>query len=189
MHLTAKRRLISAAAAGFVAAALGGVVWSLGPVESSADAPQHWTASAPVAETDDAGTTTTAIGGDVDWSVPLQQPLYTPPKPEPTRPKPTPPAARTPRPKPSRRPKLNWKLVGTIIDAEASVAIFADADGKTDIRREGETVDLAPSGVSVRKIDSDRVTLDVGGDESTLQLQQSFSSDSGRPRGPRRRNR
>ncbi|QDV40315.1 hypothetical protein Enr13x_01210 [Stieleria neptunia] len=192
MDLTAQRRLITASTAGFLAVAAAGVVWSLAGIDPPARQSDSTRGSKrginlPV---DPPQPATVQQAARVDLALKLQQPLYDPPKPPPPKPQPKP----DPKPVVVRNPpavkaaRLDWTLSGTIIDSDQSVAILTDASGKTDIRAAGEVVELSPPGVLVRKIDSEKVTLEVRGTESTLRLKSSFqSSGGGRPDRPNRR--
>lgn len=191
MDLNLQRRLLYIAAAALLIGGGGAVVWAI------SDLPE-WTSHAegmvadsprlPAVDRDAAGDRSDGV----DFSLPLQRTLYDPPPPPP-KPKPKPVAVKQPSPPPPRPPRLDWTLVGTIIDAERRVAILADASGKTDIRAAGETVELLPAGVSVRSVDSDTVILEHRGSTSTLRLKQAFQgagagSNENRP-AARRRNR
>ena len=84
-------------------------------------------------------------------------------------------------------------LVGTIIETDDRIAMIADPNGKVDIKRVGESLELSPSGVVVEQIDSDRVTLRYNGAEAIVKLQKKFKSSGGgggnnRPGRNRRRN-
>ena len=195
MDLATQRRLINAIAAIFLVVAAGGVVWSVGSVESAADPALGPSALRGLGNDDltDPGQADEQISSTaVDMTLALQEPLYRPPPP-PKQPPPKPVVTpKTPRPK---TPTLNWELTGTIIQPKRSVAILTDANGKTDVRASGEIVELDPPGVLVRKIDSDAITLELNGNRTRLQLNRSHdrgagNSDSGRQdRATRRRNR
>ena len=188
MDLTTQRRLLKSLTAGFLVVAAGGVVWSMGGIdESSRDSAMVSGSPKTSIQPDNNPESGSAADktDQVDLSLPLQKSLYDPPKPEPPKPKPV--VVRQPtKPKP-KKPRLDWTLTGTIIDPGRSLAILTDATGKTDIRSAGEEVELSPPGVLVRKIDSDKVTLEIQGDQSTLRLKQSFQSGNGG--NPDRRNR
>ncbi|MEO1524018.1 MAG: type II secretion system protein N [Planctomycetota bacterium] len=191
MNLTQLRRTIFASAGALVLTTAGTVVWSLGSIEADsavASTNDRPTKSALSELTDDPPATK---DDDVRLNQRLQQTLYDPPKKPKTEPvKPQRPVNETPVVRPPKPPRLDWTLIGTIIDSGNSIAIIADASGKTDIRTLGEEVDLAPPGVLVRKIDSQAVTLEVRGKESTLRLKQDFSASAGgAPKRPRRNNR
>jgi len=197
MDLTLKRRVLYGAAGGCLSIAAAAVVWSLGSLPD----PQSAARPSAAAADESAATETPgdAAGGDragAELALPLQQTLHDPPPPPPkAKPQPKPAVVRrsTPPPPPVR---LDWTLLGTIIEPQRRVAILADASGKTDIRAVGEEVDLAPAGVLVQQVDSAAVTLERRGTRSTLRLKQDFSPGGGQPprgerqpRGGRGRNR
>lgn len=195
MDLTTQKRLLTTLTSGFLAVAVAGVLWALASIEGKVDEgssaiirldTDRKLATDPPADADNAS------ADSADFSLSMQRPLYDPPKPKPPpKPRPAPVVVRQPKPPKVKQPRLNWTLAGTIIDSDRSVAILTDASGKTDIRRQGEEVDLSPPGVLVRKIESDAVTLEIDGDQSTLRLKQSFAPSGGRDpdRPGRRRNR
>lgn len=192
MDLTAQRRFLTASTAGFIALAVTVVVWSLGGVDSDDRQSDILSDRAPMAKASVGPSQKdprTNQDGSTDLSLRVIRPLYDPPAPPP-KPEPKPVVVRK-QPAPPKKANLDWTLNGTIIDSDRSVAILTDASGKTDIRRAGEKVELSPPGVLVRRIDSDRVTLELRGSESTLRLQQSFQSGGGADtdRSNRRRNR
>jgi hypothetical protein len=81
-------------------------------------------------------------------------------------------------------------LVGTIIEAEQSLAIVADAKGDFDVKGIGEPLELSPQGITIKTIEPERVTLSYRGRESTIELDRSAAADRparGRA-GVRRRN-
>lgn len=191
--MTLQRRLLYGAASGCVFVGAVAVAWSLGDVPGPEPAsPANALRPQPgqtIAATDTASPATART--QVDLSLPLQQTLYDPPPPPP-KPKPTPKPAVVRKPKPSPPPalRLDWTLLGTIIESKRRVAILVDASGKTDIRAIGEKVELAPGGVLVRNIDSETVTLEHRGSRSTLRLKRDFNGGNGQqPRAGRRRNR
>ena len=96
----------------------------------------------------------------------LRGPLYDPP-PKPVVPKPVVPK-QTPKPPP--KPKLNWTLVGTLIESGSSVAIVADETGEFDVKGEGDSLELEPQGVQIKSITAEQVTLAFRGAETTLSL-------------------
>ncbi len=118
----------------------------------------------------------------------LRGPLYDPPPPKPkTKPKPTPPP--TPRPEPPP-PRLEFTLVGTIIKSGQSLAMIEDADGNFDVKGEGESLELTPTGITVQNVTSEQVTLNWMGRTETVVLQRNKAArgSSNRNNG-RRRNR
>ncbi|WP_182866113.1 hypothetical protein [Stieleria mannarensis] len=195
MDVTAQRRLLNTLTAGFVALAVAGIVWSFSDI-GVLDPPSATVLSPPgeVSDADPNAGDQSADGRPVsdvatrdDLSLRLLRPLYDPPKPPPPKPQPKPESVVERNPPPARAPRLDWTLTGTIIDADRSVAILTDATGKTDIRAAGELVELLPAGVLVRTIDSQKVTLELRGTESTLRLKPSFQS--GGAANPDRQNR
>ena len=192
MDLTAQRRLITALTAGCLAVAAVGIVWSLGGIDSPARQSDSTRGSLRGMKTavdpPQQETPNVEAAAQVNLALKLQQPLYDPPQPPPPKPKPQPKPVVVRNPPAVKAPRLDWTLTGTIIDSDQSVAILTDASGKTDIRGAGEVVELSPPGVLVRKIDSEKVTLEVRGAESTLRLNSSFqSSGGGKPDRPNRR--
>ncbi|MEL6104627.1 MAG: hypothetical protein AAFU85_01265 [Planctomycetota bacterium] len=190
MNLTQLRQTIYAMGGGLVVTAGAAVVWSLGSLEPEPDAttgpPRQPTVTdeSPSARLSPGPVATT-------FDQPLQKSLYDPPK-KPTKPKvvqPRPTVKTTPVIRPPKPPKLDWTLLGTIIESGQSIAIIADASGKTDIRAIGEEVELVPAGVLVRKIDSEVVTLEVRGKESKLKLLKDFASSGNATKNRRRNNR
>lgn len=194
MNLTTQRRSIYGAAAGLVAVAGMGMIWSVSSIEGNETLADPLAIRSPRAaeSPDQQPTTTSDATAKIDFAVPLQQTLVDvvkrPPKPAPRKVVPPPPPRKV-TPPPVKKPRLDWTLVGTVIDGDQSIAIFSDSSGKTDVRRVGETVELSPSGVVVRQIDSDEVTLEMRGGESKLTLTRSFKSNGGNGRAARRRGR
>lgn len=192
MDLTTQKRLLTTLTGGFAAVAVAGVIWSLGSIDGKTDDQSSQVSRRSTGQETSSGRSPDNASADAnaaDFSLSMQRPLYDPPKPKPApKPRSKPVVVRQPK-----QPRLDWTLVGTIIDSGRSVAILTDASGKTDIRGQGEEVELSPSGVLVRKIESDAVTLEIGGDKSTLRLKQSFApggGGGGKPDRPgRRRNR
>lgn len=105
----------------------------------------------------------------------LRQPLHDPEPTPPAPPKPTPPPA--PRPKPA--PKLTLSLVGTIIEANNSLAIIADADGQFDVKGIGETLEILPAGIVITKIQAEQVTLSHQGKKTILNLERDQKRNKG----------
>jgi len=155
------------------AAATVAVVWWVWPSVDETS-PTHMTEQVgePLAET--AAETTTIATADFDalWDRPLRRPLYDPPPP----PQPAPvvkrpkPAPRKTEPRPSPPPKLDMRLVGTILESGRSMAIVADAAGKIDLKGAGETLDLEPEGVRVESINAESVTVSHNGREQMLKI-------------------
>jgi type II secretory pathway component PulC len=88
---------------------------------------------------------------------------------------------------------LDVTLVGTIIESDQSLAIVADSSGKFDIKGVGESLELSPQGMTVKTIESERVTLQFQGRQSTVELDRSTKTakaakgDGGGKRGSNRR--
>ncbi|MCA9140798.1 MAG: hypothetical protein KDB00_28695, partial [Planctomycetales bacterium] len=193
-NLTTQRRLLITMTAGCMAAAVGSVVWSISDIEESTQRPAKLLADRQNgAEAADGAMQSIADdeSGQANLSMPLLKPLYDAPKPDPPKTRVAPKVVPPPTPPQPKVVRLDWTLDGTIIDPDRSVAILTDETGKTDIRAVGEVVELSPPGVLVRKIDSETVTLEVRGKESTLRLKQSFAGGSSDDpdRQNRRRNR
>ncbi|MEM9828139.1 MAG: hypothetical protein AAF958_16220, partial [Planctomycetota bacterium] len=151
-----QRRLVWLAAAACVASSLGCIEWVAGPLPEAVDvnrrSPQ---AAGPITIRNQdvrAGASLAAFDRT------LRGPLMEIPEPNPKivrRPAPKP---STPKPKPKPAPRINWTLVGTIAGPAGSVAIVSDSSGQFDISGEGESPALSPAGVTITKIDSDRIT-------------------------------
>ena len=62
-------------------------------------------------------------------------------------------------------------LVGTIIEAENSLAIIADPNGQFDVKGIGEILEVDPAGIAVANIEAEQVTLDYRGDTTVLVLE------------------
>jgi type II secretory pathway component PulC len=101
----------------------------------------------------------------------LRRPLYDPPAPPPARPPKPPTPVVAPAARPS--PQLDVTLVGTIIEAENSLAILADSTGKFDVKGVGESLELSTEGITVQGIESEQVTLQYQGRRSTVTLDRS----------------
>lgn len=188
MNLTQLRHAIFASTGGLILTSAVAVFWSLGSLDT---APQA-VGQSPRANGKDSDSLVeepVTVSKD-QFAQRLQKSLYDAQKPKPTSTPPTRPAVKPTAPvRPPKPPRLDWLLVGTIIESGKSVAIISDASGKTDIRAAGEEVELEPTGVLVRKIDSEKVTLEVRGKESTLRLKKDFASSSGGAGGSKTRRR
>lgn len=195
MNVTLQRRLIHGASLCMLGIAVAGVAWALRDVGQPSTTGEANASGARLALADDASVQPSVGSEESDagrsspqnWSLSLQQSLYDPPKPAPRPPRPKPKPVQKPIAKPAAKPpKLDWRLVGTLIEPSGRVAILADATGKTDIRGADEEVELSPPGVRVRKIDSEEVTLEIRGTPSTLRLQKGFgkgATNGNRTRG------
>ncbi|TWU58430.1 hypothetical protein Poly51_12080 [Rubripirellula tenax] len=165
----------------------GAVYWAFADLDQVASADQSkkstGIATAPIdVESANIETTDVAMRS-------LRGPLYDPPAP-PTRPAVTPPPPPPRTVKPAAAPPLALTLVGTIIDSQGRVAIFSDASGKFDIKSAGDTLELTPDGVTIETIESDAVTLNFQGRQTTVRLvREATQGPSGTPnaRGSQRR--
>jgi hypothetical protein len=131
-------------------AATGGTVyWQLQPVEW---ADTHSAGVASLSRTPQLPEIPTATALAELAEQRLRAPLYDPPpapEPVPEPPKPDPP------------PRVDLRLVGTIIEKDRSRAVLAAPDGRTEIRGAGEKVTSAPGQVIVADVSADRVVLRV----------------------------
>lgn len=127
-----------------------------------------------------------AILSDANLTGALRGPLYDPPPPVAKPRVELPPAAK---PTPPPKPQLDLTLVGTIIDAGQSLAIIADATGKFDVKGIGEALELSPEGVRIDQIESEQITLQYQGNESTIRLDKNKQpANEGKRANNRRRN-
>lgn len=76
------------------------------------------------------------------WSLPLQQPLYDPPKVE----------IKIEKPKP---PPFKARLTGTVLESDQPMALLITSDGQIVIRRVGQVVEEA----TIEAIEQNRVLL------------------------------
>ncbi|MCC9599468.1 hypothetical protein LOC67_02765 [Stieleria sp. JC731] len=187
MNVKLQHRLLQSFSAGLIAGTLWAAVWAFLPLnepEQAIPLDTTPTGAAAVAQTND------QAQSPVDLALAIQKPLYDPPK---VVAKPSAPARVVQKPvvRPPAKPKLDWTLIGTIIEPNKRVAIISDASGKTVIRSEGEAVALSPTGARVASIASNKVTLEIDGQQASLKLRKaSPTSDSDSDERPnRRRNR
>ena len=73
--------------------------------------------------------------------------------------------------------RLRVRLVGTILEAGRSRAIFLGPQGRIDQKGVGQKLDLSPAGILVEQIQLASVTLSYQGEKVTLRL----ASPEGRP--------
>lgn len=185
MDISRQRRLLNLTTAGLLAATGGVVAWSMSGIsDSEISAPSPGNSGAnpetSVAQADDGGASKLAES-------PLRGPLYDPPPPPAPAPKPVAPPPDPPKQKPI--PKLGVTLVGTIIEADQSVAIIADSTGKFDIKGIGESLELSPQGMVLESIDSEQVTVTYQGRESTVVLEKTTKKNKNGAAGTRGNNR
>ncbi|MEE2936424.1 MAG: type II secretion system protein N [Planctomycetota bacterium] len=188
MSITTQRNALIALTILLLAAASAAVAWSFSSLSGFTKTATDQTlprAFVPVPEVNpepnlDAATISRSLRG----------PLYDPPPPKPKpkpEPRPTPEPVPPPEPPP---PRLEFTLVGTIIEAGQSLAMIEDADGNFDVKGEGESLELTPTGITVRSVASEEVTLDWMGRIETVVLQRGKAVRGGINRNNgRRRNR
>lgn len=110
------------------------------------------------------------------WDRELGQPLD-PPTPPPVAPATRPAMAFAPPPPPA-------KLVGTILEPGYSMAIFARADGRPELRAVGESA----GGAEVLRIESDAVTVRHNGRPLVLRVERATTVPAGTPNAQKGRN-
>lgn len=182
MDITNQRRCLAAIAGGLLVGTAGAIGWSLSGIDTSS----------PISKLGQGQQIEPAISS-VDpqpfderiAAQTLRGPLYDPP---------SAPAAPVERPKPTpaptpQQPKLDLTLVGTIIEANQSIAILSDSSGQFDVKGIGESLELLPAGVTVENIEAEQVTLQYQGRRSTVQLDRSTKKSGGgaKQRGNNRR--
>ena len=186
MDVITQRRCLTALAGTLMLGAVGAGAWSLSGLpqmtqqSDSTDQPISIPATTDVETNqanDDPSLLNLSLRGPLE-DAPTPSPRVTPPK-------------RTviPTPKPPAAPRLNFVILGTIIDPQQSLAIVADQENNFDVKGVGETLDLTPEGVSIDKIDSGQVTLVYEGKPSTFSVDKSRRAGKpGRPRNNGRNN-
>ncbi len=183
MDITNQRRCLLAIAVGLFVGTAGAIGWSLRRIDTSSPVTNVGRGQQlqPAVIRDDSPPFDERLAAQS-----LRGPLYDPAPPPKPRPKPK--AAPTPTPAP-RQPTLGLTLVGTIIETDQSVAILSDASGQFDVKGIGESLELLPAGVTVQSIESEQVTLQYQGRQSTVQLDRSTkkSGAGGVQRGNNRR--
>ena len=168
MDITRQRRLLHFTTAGLLAVAGGVVAWSLSNIDQEFAAERSNRSTRP--SVIDSTTSPVDASNEQITGKSLRGPLYDPPPPPPPRPEPPPKRVETP--KPPSIPRLDVTLVGTIIEADKSLAIIEDASGEFDIKGIGEPLELTPQGIVVEQIDSEQVILNYQGQKSTVMLDQ-----------------
>ncbi len=177
MDVTNHRRCLGLLAGGLLAGTAGAVGWSLSDihVEASSNSAVKPETQTPLVNVD-----VDQPSSSIDFQ-PLRRPLYDPPPPKPkVKPSPPPAPVVNKPPPPTAAPRLEITLVGTIIEANNSLAIVADAAGEFDVKGEGQSLELSPEGITVAKIESERVTVRYKGKESTIELDRSQVKGAGR---------
>ncbi|WP_197454884.1 type II secretion system protein N [Stieleria varia] len=183
MEITQQRRLLTGMAGALLLGAVAGGAWSFMPIPTelsgvdSSGAQSSFVVAPPSQEPEPL---------NVDLELRLGSTLFDKPVAPPAAPVETPklkPPVVTPSP---RKNPLELTLVGTLIQSGESVAMIADASGKVDVARAGQSLDLLPAGVVVQEIDSESVTLRYQGQDSVMRLQKALSGSSGANGGGRR---
>ncbi len=161
MDVTTQRRSLTMLAGGLLLVAAGAVGWSVSGIDASTARPAGAT---PITKRIDNAAGDAELN-DAALKLILRRPLVDPPPPtpQPIQPRPTVPASAPP-------PTLQLTLVGTIIESGKSLAIIADASGAFDVKGVGESLELTPAGVSVKRIESEQVELQFAGKTSTVKL-------------------
>lgn len=185
MNIKTQRHTLIGITIALVVATCGVVAWSFSSLELSSSPATRRGGGAADELVPDSNSLPTL--DDAIASRSLRGPLYDPPPPTP-RPKPVP--RPVPKPTPAPPPSLDFTLVGTIIQSAQSLAIIEDASGNFDIKGEGESLELTPRGITVQRVESEKVTLDWQGRMATVKLERSEASRKNVGRGSnRRRNR
>ncbi len=177
MDVTTQRRYLTTLAGGLLLGAVGAIAWSVSGIEPTAMTP---TAGVPpIANPFDDSSSQRTLS-DAELNIALRHPLTDPPPP-----KPRPVAPRVVAPVLQPPPTLQLTLVGTIIESGKSLAIIADSSGDFDVKGVGESLELSPAGVSVKRIDSEQVELQYRGKTSTVKLDRDAKKADGgrRPAG------
>lgn len=142
---------------GAIAALAWGLFW---PVRVSAVAPRRAVFKTPVERADAPAKAALAAGDWARlWSKALRRPLVD---------KPIATTQEAKKAVPSAPP--NVVLVGTMVEAGHSKAMFATTNGVLELRGIGETVGGAPGGPEVVEIESNRVVLRHRGELMTVRL-------------------
>lgn len=177
MNITTQRRCLNALTTAMIAGACGGGYWAVSEIntDTSMSSARRVVQTKPFLPVENDQQMT-------DKSIAMRSlrgPLYDPPpmasRPPTSAPRPQPP----PQPRTPPVARLNLRLVGTIIDADRSVAIVSDSSGKLDVKSRGETLELSPAGITIDAITSQAVTLTYQGRQSTIQLDRNASATGG----------
>ena len=167
MEVKGQRRYLSLAAACLLALAAAAVVWSVSTIEASDQSittgrePNRGSGLAEQPSLDQTPIAEMATRL-------LRPPLYDPPVKTPT-----PEIVKPPSLRPRPTPKLDLTLVGTIINADQSLAIIADASGQFDVKGVGESLEISPEGIVIAQIEAEQVHLNYQGQSAQLQLDRS----------------
>ena len=166
MNVRTQKNLLNLASAVVVALAIGLGVWTyLSPVAGPASISFEQTG-----EQSPGSPTTNPSGIDLglaSWNVALtgvSDSGFATPEPEVQRPQPPPPKPRPPR-------RLDFELLGVVVEDGKSQAIVIDADRRIDVRSQGETLELIPEGATITQIGETSVVISLDGDEYSIELE------------------
>jgi len=187
MDVITQRRCLTAVAGGLLAGAVGAIGWTFSALPDPPPPPQASMLRGTPSPAEESARP--AFEGDSQMlALSLRRPLVDPPPQRQTPPPPPPPVVReTPPRKPLAAPKLEFTLLGTIIDSQRRLAIIADPTGNFDIKGVGETLELSPLGVAIEQIESDQVTLTYEGQQTAFHVDK--TRKAGTVRGPNPRGR
>ena len=174
MDLVTQRRCLTGLAGALLAGTAGAIAWSVSAIElPETSASMSPSTNLPAAVP--SGVSDSAVDDARFDSLELRSPLYDPSPPQ--RPVVKPPRPVTP-PAP-KKPTLSVTLVGTVIDNDGRLAILADPSGKFDVKGVGESLELTPDGMTVKKIESESVTLEYNGRTLNVPLDRSLKKRGG----------
>ena len=165
MELQLQRRYLTLATTGLLLFSAAIVLWSVSAIDESSPQSsnlQRGQVAKPKVTQDPDVTIPAALTKQQ-----LRAPLYDPEPPPVSPTKPKPPAVDIPK----TGPRLDWSLIGTIIETNNSLAIIADANGGFDVKGVGETLELAPDGIVITSIQAEQVVLNHQGKTTTLSLE------------------
>jgi hypothetical protein len=176
MDINNQRRCLNALTAAMIAGACGGGYWAVSEIDVSAADQVRGGAGTPLVLPidDDSQESKSPLAMRS-----LRGPLYDPPTVAQRPPTPAPKPPPTPPPRVESKPRLDLRLVGTIINADRSVAIVSDASGNLDVKGRGETLELSPPGITIDAIDSQAITLSYQGRQSTIELDRTGGTSGG----------
>jgi len=173
MEVKRQQRYLSLAAACLLALAAIVVIWSVSAIEESDQSIASGRRNPVIGLSELEPADQAHSAGMV--TRPLRTPLYDPP----AKPQPPPEPTKPPAPQPKPAPKLNLTLVGTIIEADQSLAIIADATGQFDVKGVGEALEISPAGIVIAEIEAEWVKLKYRGQSAQLQLERSKGKTKG----------
>jgi len=96
----------------------------------------------------------------------LRRPLVDPP------PKKKPTVSRPSRPRPSIRPlpRLQWRLIGTVLESDRSAAILIDGRGRVRVVRLGQALPETAGASKIEQVEADRVVVSHRGRQVELTM-------------------